>query len=762
MRQTESLSHQSGIRMIKKFLIASVLSLPGMQAMSISRTNIMDRVRVELFFKSKEELRDRIAFLQARGVNSFNLVNKDKKDDLLGCTEIVLGQGGSICAHWSLKYNKVAQKYGGDDSAFDKFHSFLRDIEESPQDQDGCAEVLLISGSGDKRPLDAIDALRRLKKGGISGQALCRNTKIAVAFNPFFPDKYDRDVEKDRLLKKLQSEQVSKVYLQFGTDVGLLREGLEWLSNVTSEMNMEDLDVCGSVFLPTRKLIAQQKFRPWNGVYLSEAFLGSETGARKAVLEIIQLYKASNVELLFEAPGIRTEKDFSVMENLLKDTDWSKTCPESEDRGMRNNQSPRALGESAKKRTGDDEPRLATKKSNASNDAVLSRQIRPPPPNDTCQLNAPCILLFSSFDLRLHDNRAVKLASRHPVVIPVFLWSKKEEGRWGVRGALEVPLKDALSNLDERLRDSGLKLVCRNTDNSADELLGLCKEVGATTVYSNMEHTPESSDRDITRSDLLSKNGIQHIRSNSSLLYNPKDVALAKGFTSGHFATLMPFLKTCKKQLGEPELTASRSSTADRMSKMKGPRAWPSGKVTDLQIALVTGRDKWDLPIRKRFPMSEADAQELLITFMNEKPGLKQYESQRSRADLEGATSRLSAHLRLGTLSPYELYHQTERSSLTQEEKKTFSRRLFWRDLAYFQLHTFPSMRERCIRQHYEKTLWVVGDEEERRLVAWQKGQTGYPIVDAAMRELWSTGWMTQSIRMVAASFLVEYLRVNW
>ena len=160
--------------------------------------------------------------------------------------------------------------------------------------------------------------------------------------------------------------------------------------------------------------------------------------------------------------------------------------------------------------------------------------------------------------------------------------------------------------------------------------------------------------------------------------------------------------------------------------------------------------------------MIEADAQELLITFMNEKPGLKQYESQRSRADLEGATSRLSAHLRLGTLSPYELYHQTERSSLTQEEKKTFSRRLFWRDLAYFQLHTFPSMRERCIRQHYEKTLWVVGDEEERRLVAWQKGQTGYPIVDAAMRELWSTGWMTQSIRMVAASFLVEYLRVNW
>lgn len=184
----------------------------------------------------------------------------------------------------------------------------------------------------------------------------------------------------------------------------------------------------------------------------------------------------------------------------------------------------------------------------------------------------------------------------------------------------------------------------------------------------------------------------------------------------------------------------------------------------NLQMGLVTGQEKWDLPIRKQwFPMSEVHAQELLLLFMNqEQTGLKEYESQRSRADLERATSRLSVHLRLGTLSPYELYHHTENSSLSREEKKTFSRRLIWRDLAYFQLHTFPFMRERCIRQHYEHTEWVTGDEEKRRLTAWQTGQTGYPIVDAAMRELWSTGWMTQSVRMVAASFLVEYLRVNW
>jgi len=71
-------------------------------------------------------------------------------------------------------------------------------------------------------------------------------------------------------------------------------------------------------------------------------------------------------------------------------------------------------------------------------------------------------------------------------------------------------------------------------------------------------------------------------------------------------------------------------------------------------------------------------------------------------------------------------------------------------------------MRDQPIRKHYESTEWVTGDEERRRLEAWKWGKTGYPIVDAGMRELYATGWMTQSVRMIVASFLVEYLRVNW
>jgi len=126
------------------------------------------------------------------------------------------------------------------------------------------------------------------------------------------------------------------------------------------------------------------------------------------------------------------------------------------------------------------------------------------------------------------------------------------------------------------------------------------------------------------------------------------------------------------------------------------------------------------------------------------------------------STSMLSVHLRIGTLSPNVLYYKAEDSDLDYQERKTFSRRLFWRDLSYFHLLHFPSMRHKSIRQHYDETEWVQGQEEKTRFDAWKEGQTGFPLVDAAMRELYATGWMTQSVRMVCASFLIEYLRVNW
>ena len=162
--------------------------------------------------------------------------------------------------------------------------------------------------------------------------------------------------------------------------------------------------------------------------------------------------------------------------------------------------------------------------------------------------------------------------------------------------------------------------------------------------------------------------------------------------------------------------------------------------------------------------VSEQAALEKMHAFVYSAPGsgrgLAAYETKRSRADEPGTVSSLSPYLRFGQLSPRTLYHAVRGAGLEREQVKTFSRRLHWRDLASFHLEHFPDMAEVPIRRHYAAHAWSA--DAAHRLRAWQRGMTGYPMVDAGMRCLYATGWMHQSVRMVAASFLVEFLGVSW
>ena len=663
--------------------------------------------------------------------------------------------------HYSLKYNKCRKK----DGAFLLLEDFVHGMTNANANSNSNAnaddqtddvfagagknEVLLITGSGPKGKLDSVTALERLKHSGeINPEESCisKDPIMAVAFNPFFPSPQDLEIEKQRLLKKIATGQVEKIYLQFGTDLERLRSSLDWLTELRKEHDTS-LSICGSIFLPTKKLIAQQKFRPWNGVFLSDEFLNSEEGAREIVLYMMRLYEDYGCEILIEAPGVRNEKDMINVEQLLADRSSTATDGLVSDISTSDNAN-------------------ANANANADNTTIGSKRRRidtlvPSPEVTNEALQKPAIVLVGSHDLRVHDNVTLQLASFHSNIIPVFIWSKKEQGQWGVRGAAEVVLKDALTNLSRKLEDHDLRLICRTAEDSADELCKLCKESGASTVYLNKEHTTESRAREQCHKAALENQSVCLIKCQSSLLYDPMDLSLAHGFNGGHWGTLMPFLKGCKKQLGEPRRPIKRYQTLYLLEGIKGPESWPhSTPIESLGLANIKGVQKWDAPIKERFPMSEENALSNLNTFFKE--GFHKYEKERSRADIDLSTSKLSAHLRIGTLSPNELYYKVEDSDLDYEDKKTFSRRLFWRDLAYFQLLSFPRMRERSIRSHYDDTEWVTGTEEERRLEAWKKGNTGYPLVDAGMRELYATGWMTQSVRMVVASFLTEYLRVNW
>jgi deoxyribodipyrimidine photolyase len=411
-----------------------------------------------------------------------------------------------------------------------------------------------------------------------------------------------------------------------------------------------------------------------------------------------------------------------------------------------------------------------------------------------------CILvLFRTTDLRLHDNHALAAAvaesAGHTAIIPAFVWSRCEDGHtWGVRGASEVYLKQALARLGTSLTRRGSRLILRRAgENSsaatfADELVALATECNARSVHYNIEHTPEALARDAAATDALrtrlpSCHATAH---RSQLLYAPDVVALGGGYNGGHWGTLMPFLRACEKG-GQPPRCLPAPGVGDIVppdttaAAAAGGGRWPeSCRLDELRLAVMpaSGSSNWGATIEAVWQPAagEEAAQDACLDFVA--TGMLRYERERSRADLFGsrgggnsssaagsggagvgdtadattraqqpapaacerstATSQLSVALRFGELSPRFLYWAIRDARLPREVTKTFSRRLHWRDLAYYQLSCFPEMRSRGIRLHYDATQWVgPAAEYRRRLQAWQQGMTGYPLVDAGMRELY-------------------------
>lgn len=133
------------------------------------------------------------------------------------------------------------------------------------------------------------------------------------------------------------------------------------------------------------------------------------------------------------------------------------------------------------------------------------------------------------------------------------------------------------------------------------------------------------------------------------------------------------------------------------------------------------------------------------------------YEDNRGFADGRG-TSKLSPFLHFGQLSPRLMLHELDKAKC-RDVSKTFHRRLIWRDLAYWQMHHWPELATSPIRPQYVSLPW---GGTEAQVEAWRRGRTGFPLIDAGMRELWATGWMQQNVRMAAACFLTEYLGASW
>ncbi len=751
------------------------------------------RMKAELVLNHKatpdeRDLVCRIEFLQSQGISSFAIANTDKKDreamprwiEALRKLGKQRPAGFHISAQYSLKQHSAPK--GG---LSGKQTDFLQTLKDS---YSGADEILLVSGNYGPEPrawktVDALSALFESKEP--------LKARIAVGYNPYHFDPAAQDRENARLLAELATGCVSRIYLNFGTDLDKLKTGIGFCRNAATTMvtakdegsnNVTQISMVGSLFLPTPQRITQQKTRPWKGVMLGPEFKSDPSGQQASALvsEMVKLYQKHDIELLWEAPGIWSQDETDTITKILDGAVSSET--EANECQV------------TVKDTGD--------VSGDSKDTPIHSLSGHFSMEDDIKLDAPsqlqqtddfsedtCILIFGSHDVRLQDNQALEEAfNRHEHVLPVFFYTREErEGLWGCpeNTAVAVCLEDALQRLQTSLESFGLPLLyCSATTSDAHphgvgELLHLVEGIGAKAVFWNKDPTPEGTARHECWKDSLERRGstTSWYQGQSSLLYDVDMLKLNSGFNHGHFGTLMPFLKKCSKDFGPPPRPTPYLETFRLLEKGKSPQLLSkvlstkksssnertvtiSTELGDLHLVTIRGRQKWDVPIRERCPMSEQTAHIEMETFVRN--GMKHYEKDRSRADKEGSTSMLSRHFRIGTLSPNQLYWRIEDSGMPYERIKTMSRRLIWRDLAYYHLVCFPDMRTRCIRPHYEEMEWVGGAEEDRRFEAWKNGMTGYPIVDAGMRELYATGWMTQSVRMVVASFLTEYLRCDW
>ena len=354
-------------------------------------------------------------------------------------------------------------------------------------------------------------------------------------------------------------------------------------------------------------------------------------------------------------------------------------------------------------------------------------------------------LLWFRLDLRLTDNPALLAAvGQGGPVIPVFIWSPEEEGPWQAGAASRWWLHQSLTRLNAALRHRGARLIVRRgpTSKTIRELL---EESGATAVCWNRRYEPACIDRDRRVQAELHADGRLVESFNSSLLFEPWDVRTQKG---PPYQVFSAFWKAC---LAHPEQEPPRPAPV----AIKSPRRWPTTLPLH-ELGLMPAVD-WAGGLRSSWNPGEAGAQEELNRFLDE--GLSEYSTERDRPDHTG-TSRLSPHLHFGEISLRQIWSRVRaRQAGCDLVGECYLRELGWREFAHHLLFHFPHTPEQPLRDRFAAFPW---EHNRENLRAWKRGRTGYPIVDAGMRELWRTGWMHNRVRMIVASFLVKDLLIPW
>ncbi len=384
--------------------------------------------------------------------------------------------------------------------------------------------------------------------------------------------------------------------------------------------------------------------------------------------------------------------------------------------------------------------------------AGLLRRV-PLPPSAYSGSAAPTLLWFRQ-DLRLSDNAALAAAlARGAPVVPTFIYDEAGEGAWPLGGASKWWLHHSLAALDASLRERGLRLVILRGD-SERELGRLVEATGAGAVYWSRRYEPAIRVRDAAIEARFAADGVEAKSFNSALLFEPDTIRNKQG---GPFQVFTPYWRRCTA-LGFPAPAKSGGT-----KPLPGPSSWPASLAPEALDLLP--RIRWDAGLAARWTPGEAGAQKRLKRFCGGE-AVHAYDRRRDFPASDG-TSGLSPHLHWGEIGPRQIVAAVQapgrRRGLDPASNgaRAFLAELGWREFAYHLLYHLETTPEQPLRAEFERFPWAE-DPGGKNLRAWRRGRTGYPIVDAGMRELWATGWMHNRVRMIAASFLVKHLRLPW
>ncbi len=364
--------------------------------------------------------------------------------------------------------------------------------------------------------------------------------------------------------------------------------------------------------------------------------------------------------------------------------------------------------------------------------------------------SSPSIMFFQA-DLRMRDNPALAAAAhRGNPLICLFVWNPDSSGYAKPGSASQWWLHYSLKTLADNLAQAGNTLILR-IGHAPEVIANLVRQFGVRHLFWNRACEPTSLEEE---QQILSFLETEHAHAtffHGNTLVNPSSVQTQ---ARQPYSVFTPFWKRFQNNftLEQPVQTPRH---------LPPP---PSGKVPSdplPSLKLLPAVD-WAQGLRENWSPGEEGARTLLRKFLH--APIQTYETERDRPDVSG-TSHLSPHLHFGEISPRYIWHALDRAAHRQTSTRAkaslmaFRRQLVWREFSRHLLFHFPHIAHQPLRMEFQHFPWRPHPEF---LHAWQQGQTGYPLIDAGMRELWHTGWMHNRVRMVVASFFTKHLLLHW